>query len=176
MSTLWDKQGQLRRPICAVTTHLHTACMLAAASADKLVFSWSRYLAHLVFLPQEWVQKCFAQHPSCFKFLWFNFQKKDDKEEKEGKSGSRRQLEGGLWWQCPRREIRIKEIKMVWRGNDPGEVMQSIPRNWREMIGADFIEHDGAGVWGGDGQVWFPGGEHRRLEWGRLPEGAGWTM
>lgn len=45
----------------------------------------------------------------------------------------------------------------MWSAIDPGEVVQSIPRSWRPVIGADFNEHDGAGIWGCDGQVWYPG-------------------
>lgn len=67
--------------------------------------------------------------------------------KRNGVGGSLKEDFGGNGLEV-KREIRIKENKMVWGGNDPADRMQSIPRNIprRTVIGADFREHDGAGI------------------------------
>lgn len=61
MWTRWDKQGQPRRSICAVTSNLARVSVLPGASDDKLL-CLSEVPPAFFLLHQKWVQKCV-----CFK-------------------------------------------------------------------------------------------------------------
>lgn len=83
MSTPWDKQGQLRRPICAVTSNLGTGWMVPGASDDKLlrlneVATFAFLLPH-----QKWV----LVHVSSFSWAELKEGRKVCPQETRGEEG-----------------------------------------------------------------------------------------